>query len=444
MREDIRRLYDLVRRFYIGDEVFEVGDNRYEPIALFGIITCLLGGKELVFGEYGSGKTTSSERIASLLFGLPLEFVQAVTIHGHPEQTEEKIKATLDLGALEKEGKEVVKWKACVFSPVLIVDEINRLPVGKQNMLLNEVDRNVWSYRGETIVFNTPKTFFATVNYRDLGTTEIIPPLLDRFDIAVEVSRIHPIRKRVIRRGIVDDVLRDSALAEEMLNYIHENNESCKAKDVLKFITEKSDKFKCVLEERFKKEGFNVEIPKSYELEKIRREIEDTEVEEEVELFLDFIGQEVYCQLSTKKDFSKCDGCHYVNYICSDIYAISNRAEISLIRYAKALAWIEEKEVGLVHVLALMPYVLWHRCEISYKKIAEVKDIEKDCCDELYAVKEAIYDAFRRWEEHKIHQIEAYRCIARGEYEKLIEIAKDFNHPFFKSLIRGYEHRGNI
>jgi len=168
MKNSIKKLYDLITsRFYFGDETLEIGDKKYDPIVLFGIITCILNGRELIFGEYGSGKTTSSERISSLIMGLPLEFIQAVTIHGHPEQTEEKIKATLDLGALEKDGREVVRWKLSVFSPVLIIDEINRLPVGKQNLILNEVDRNIWSYRGETIIFEVDKAFFATVNYQD-------------------------------------------------------------------------------------------------------------------------------------------------------------------------------------------------------------------------------------------------------------------------------------
>ncbi len=437
MREIVKGLYDVIRdKLYMGDEVFEVGDRRYEPIALFGIITCILNGRELIFGDYGSGKTTSSERISSLIKGLPLEFVQSITIHGHPEQTEEKIKATLDLGILEKEGREVVKWKACVFSPVLIVDEINRLPMGKQNMILNEIDRNIWSYRGDTIVFKDDKTFFATVNYQDLGTTKIIQPLLDRFDIAVETGRIHPIRKRLIRRGVKDEILRDRRITRELIEYISENNETEKADDVIRFIREKSEEFKDILEDRLSKEGFRVEIPKDDEIRRISKEIEKNDVSEDAELFLDFIGQEVYCQLGLKKDFSKCDGCHYVNYICSDLYSISNRAEISLFKYSKALAWIEEEEVSLEHVLSIMPYVLWHRSEINYKKISEIRDVEKDCCDELYAVKELISEVRRRWDEHREYQIEAYRCIINGEYDRLKELAGNFNHPFFKSLIR--------
>ena len=285
MKNSIKKLYDLITsRFYFGDETLEIGDKKYDPIVLFGIITCILNGRELIFGEYGSGKTTSSERISSLIMGLPLEFIQAVTIHGHPEQTEEKIKATLDLGALEKDGREVVRWKLSVFSPVLIIDEINRLPVGKQNLILNEVDRNIWNYRGETIIFEVDKAFFATVNYQDLGTTNLIPPLLDRFDIAVETGRIHPIRKRIVRRGIRDEVLRDSKISREIVEYISQNNETRKANEIVKFLKEISDEFKEKIENRLKEDGFNVEIPRSYEIEEIRKEINEVEISEDVEL----------------------------------------------------------------------------------------------------------------------------------------------------------------
>jgi hypothetical protein len=44
-------------QFYLSDEVFEIGEKRYVPVALFGILTLIIGGKELVFGSYGSGKS---------------------------------------------------------------------------------------------------------------------------------------------------------------------------------------------------------------------------------------------------------------------------------------------------------------------------------------------------------------------------------------------------
>ncbi|RLI88270.1 MAG: hypothetical protein DRO98_03360 [Archaeoglobales archaeon] len=427
----MKQLYELIcTRLYYGDETLEVAGNRYDPVTLFGLLTLILDGRELIFGEYGSGKTTSSERMASLVKAVPLEFVQAATIHGHPEQTEEKIKATLDLAALEKEGKEVVRWKITPFCPAIIIDEINRLPAGKQNMLLNEIDRSIWSYRGSTLITGS-RAFFATINYQDTGTTRLIPPLLDRFDIAVETGRIHPVRKRLIRRGIDDSFLRDARLAEEMISHIQELN----SREAERYVKEVASDFREKIMERLEKEGIKIEIPSWDEIEEMRKEIEKTELSDEAELFLDYVSQEAYCQLGTK-DFAKCDGCHYANYICSDIYCISNRAERSIFTYSKALAWFEGSEATIVHVSAAIPYVLWHRCGVSDAKIAEVRDVEKDTSDEFYAVKDSLSKARRRWEEHRNYQIAAYKALKDGDLEKVERIAEKIGHPFFTSLLR--------
>jgi MoxR-like ATPase len=434
----IQNLYELVgSHFYMGEETFEIGDKRYDPVALFGILNLVLDSKELIFGEYGSGKTSSSERISSLVKGLPLEFVQSTTIHGHPEQTEEKMKATLDLGALEKKGREVVKWKIIPYSPVVIIDEINRLPIGKQNMLLNEVDRNIWSYRGETLMLKSAKSFFATINYQDVGTTKLIAPLCDRFDLAVETGALHPIRKRFVRRGIDEDVLKNKKLAEDIIEYILENNETRQAERVAKYINDRSEEFKEELEGRLKEIAPNLRIPREEEIREIKEEIAELKISEDAELFLDYIGQEICCQYSLKKDFSRCHGCHYTNFICADLFNISNRAEQSLFKYSKVLAWFTgEREVTLEHFMAVMPYVLWHRSAVSDEKLSEVRELEKDSSDELYAIHDLLKAVKRRWAEHREYQVEAYLTFREGDYEKIRKMADKIGHPFFKSLVR--------
>uniref|UniRef100_A0A7C4ELP8 ATPase dynein-related AAA domain-containing protein n=1 Tax=Thermodesulfovibrio aggregans TaxID=86166 RepID=A0A7C4ELP8_9BACT len=439
MQRKILKLYETIAcNLYFGEEILYLNDSSYDPVILFGIFTLLLDGKELVFGGYGSGKTTSSERMASLVKGLPLEFVQATTIHGHPEQTEEKIKAVLDLGVLEREGKEIIRWKIIPYSPVVIIDEINRLPVGKQNIILNEVDRNIWSYRGETLIVKTPKAFFATINYHDTGTTKLIPPLCDRFDVAVETGSLHPLRKRVIRRGIDDSLLRESSLTEEMVKFILSHNHTEEVNAVTDFINKISKEFKKEMERRFKNHGIDLEIPEDEEVKEIKEEIAKIELSEDAELFLDYITQEVYCHYSTVKDFSRCHGCHYYNYICSDLYSISNRAEQSLLRYAKALAWLSKKDdVTLEHILTVIPYSLWHRVSISDKKISEVREIEKTTSDSFHALIELMTQARKRWDEHRDYQIELYFAFKEGDFKRVKEIAEKHHHPVFKAFLRG-------
>ncbi|MCX8031141.1 MAG: AAA family ATPase [Thermodesulfovibrionales bacterium] len=439
MQEKILKIYETIScHLYLGDETLFFDDNSFEPVTLFGILTLLLDGKELIYGGYGSGKTTSSERMASIIKGLPLEFVQATTIHGHPEQTEEKIKAVLDLGRLQKEGKEVVRWKVIPYSPVVIIDEINRLPVGKQNMLLNEVDRNIWSYRGETLIIENSKAFLATINYHDMGTTKLIPPLCDRFDIAVETGSLHPLRKRFIRRGVNDNLLRDPSLSEEMISYILTYNHTNEAQRISDFIDKVTEDFKTEIENRLKDEGVEIHIPRKIEIVEIKKEISKINLSEDAELFLDYLGQEVPCQYSTVKEFSRCHGCHYYNYLCSDLYSISNRAEQSLIKYSKALAWLlKDEEITLQHLLTLIPYILWHRVSISDRKLSEVKFTEKETSDNFYSILELISDARKRWEEQKDDVVELYYAFKEGNFNKVKEISQKQHHPLFKAFLKG-------
>ncbi|MBU0727633.1 AAA family ATPase, partial [Patescibacteria group bacterium] len=141
----------------------------------------------MLFGEYGLGKTTSAEYVSTLMDALPREVVLASEVKGHPEQTEEKMLARPDLGELNA-GVEKVLWSYFVLNPTKILDEFNRLPPSKQNILLDGIDRGNWKYLSE-LVQTGEFTLFATCNYEDLGNSALIEPVLDRFDIATESKK---------------------------------------------------------------------------------------------------------------------------------------------------------------------------------------------------------------------------------------------------------------
>jgi len=435
LREKLNGIYEVALNLHFGEKQFFSGVKNYNPLVLFCVLSAVTGKNVLVYGDYGSGKTTACERIASLVMSVPLEFIQASTIHGHPEQTEEKIKATLDLGALEKEGREVVRWRVTPFSPVVIVDEINRLPAGKQNILLNEVDRGVWSYRGSTL-FLRKKPLFATVNYGDEGTSPLIPPLADRFDVAVETGRVGVIGRRKIRAGVDDSFLRHPDFAEEMVERVLEIND----RSAEEYVRKKAEEFSSILNERFEKMGIQVETLTPAEVDRIGEEIGKVELTADAEMFLDYFSQEVYCQMTTKKDFSRCDGCHYSSFACSDVGVFSGRAEISVVSLSRALSWLEgEDECSLGKVLKVIPYCLWHRSRLNPARAIDVRDIEKDECDELFAFKEVVEEVARRWDEHRDYQIEAYRALIEKDTETLEKIGERVSHPLFKSLVRWVE-----
>ncbi|CAD7781682.1 hypothetical protein DMNBHIDG_02711 [Candidatus Methanoperedenaceae archaeon GB37] len=172
-------------------------------------------------------------------------------------------------------------------------------------------------------------------------------------------------------------------------------------------------------------------------MQEIKEEIENISVSEDVELFLDYLGQEVYCQKSLQKDFSRCGDCHYKNFACADLYSISHRAEQSLFHYAKALAWINgESKVSLEHLQAIFPYVLWHRTSLSDERMAKTKDMEKETGDRFYAVYEILQDVKKRWEEHRNYQIDAYMALKKEDTKTILSLAERIDHPFFKALAR--------
>ncbi len=126
-----RKVQDVYRfiseNLYFNRPDIEIKGERYNSALLFGILTAIYGGKELIIGEPGLGKTTSAEYIGCLIYRYPLGTIWGGEISGHPEQTEEKIVGRPHLGELNR-GNEVVVWSNFVQIPVKIVDEINRLP----------------------------------------------------------------------------------------------------------------------------------------------------------------------------------------------------------------------------------------------------------------------------------------------------------------------------
>ena len=188
-RGKIRDMYTFIsERLYFNRPDLSVQGESANATLLLSLLTALIGGKALIIGEPGLGKTTAAEYICSLLYCLPLGVIWSGEVSGHPEQTEEKIVGRPNLGKLNQ-GEEVVVWSTFARLPVKIVDEINRLPETKQSLILDGLERGKWEYLSQGLI-NDEFCLFATANYQDQGTNTLVPPLLDRFDIVVESK--HP------------------------------------------------------------------------------------------------------------------------------------------------------------------------------------------------------------------------------------------------------------
>jgi len=251
--------FDIVR-----EAVKEISSNYFEDHSkqrvkedvvdnwnvLIGVFTYLGNKNAYLVGDPGTGKTTFACVVESILSGLPFDLLDALKQQGHPEQTKDTLLARADLGDLANEG---VVWQASDFLPAGILDEINRLPPGKQAIsleyirtgLIEHLSRIFRDYDyiglpdGGTKKIPRKKPFFATVNYNGAGTYPLPPAALDRFDINLEFrkgpsfaqdeirGKAKKIKLDLIDVEKTDDIiaflLRKNRTIEERLNYVSEN-----------------------------------------------------------------------------------------------------------------------------------------------------------------------------------------------------------------------------
>ena len=430
-------VYDLVNQnFYLNRAQIQLGDRFFEPVAFIGILTALVDGKELLYGPYGKGKTTSSEALGALLYGLPLEFMQVSQLDGHPEQTEEKIKAIIDLGKLTKEGIEEVIWRLFVYTPAKVCDEINRLPEGKQNILLKGIDRNVWTYRDSTLT--VPQgCFYGTCNYADRGNTDLIPPLKDRFDIAVEVRRADPIRRELIRNGVVRDAfeqLKEPALYTEIFAMLMDSKHTAEKK--LELLEQMSQKFKQELSKRF-----SLSLPTNDELRTAKKELSSLILEDEATLFIDYLTSEMeFCIYHDKPEHATCQKCHWKDFLCSRMGKIGGRLELSVVKYARATAWLlGEKKVTLEHVKMIYPYALWHRAEFQDNILQEYVSEPRESTLKLHIARKIVEEKTPHFIETKDLQARSYNAVVNSNANDLEK--SHFKHAVYVDYVSAWDSK---
>ena len=332
------------------------GAKAYSSPLLFAALTSLLNhGTMLITGAPGIGKTTGAEYAGHFFTGTKLDEILASELQGHPQQTEEKLVASYDLGKLVKQGIRKVIPNRFLQSPVKILDEGNRFPADVLSIIMRLVDTGKAVYGGEVLEAK-PGPLFLTANYQDEGTFQLTPPFLDRFDVGVMVTSPQPWDLRKIReRG------------DEKLNG---NLEKI------------------------------LEIPENLKLnfEQIRKEIKgiDEQVEYDVPVvnaFADFLyGSLRFSEAASNNSARATKGNawhlsqenapagHFndspFNYTLNEL---SVRTSKAIPRYAKAFAWFNGKDkVELGDLKTVLPYLLWHKIQPSSKALSENQIYEND------------------------------------------------------------------
>ncbi len=425
-------IYDYIQdNLYFNRPDLQINGREFNSTLLFGLLTALCQGKELIIGEPGLGKTTSAEYICSLLYGFPLGVIWASEVSGHPEQTEEKVIGRPDLGRLNQ-GEEVVVWSYFVLLPVKIVDEINRLPETKQSMILDGVDRGNWEYLNDAII-NDEYCLFATANYQDRGTNTIIAPLVDRFDVMVESKHPGPNLAYLIGSdGASDGHLRDEALEARFHSVLSKRLPYGRLSEELESLC---SQFSQAVEGRT-----GVRPLSKGERAELRVQMGKIPFDLDFNAFFRVVLSELsFCRkYGQKRSHEDCEqGCHFTNYLCHSIRnCVSNRLPLSVRKFSQALAWLlGAQEAGLEHLRLILPFILAHR--IQWKEDAVVKKEKEARTDPLdvHMAKEAVREMHRRFMEQgdQIKNALAVACrIADGEPMEPIE----GDHPLYWEIRR--------
>src|SRR5215467_4512951 len=430
-RGKIRDLYTFIsERLYFNRPDVSVQGESANAALLLSLFTALIGGKALIIGEPGLGKTTAAEYICSLLYCLPLGVIWSGEVSGHPEQTEEKIVGRPNLGKLNR-GEEEVVWSTFARLPVKIVDEINRLPETKQSLILDGLERGKWEYLNQGLI-NDEFCLFATANYQDQGTNTLVPPLLDRFDVVVESK--HPganIACLIGQSSARETLLRHPDSEGAFLDALQSRRNGRKASDLEPL----HRRFAKVIRERC-----GLVLLSRAERQAVRQEIAALTMTLEANALLRMVLAELSfcCKYGQKRSSEVCDeGCHYTGYLCYEVRnCASNRLPASIYRYAQALAWwCRSAQVEVEHIRTILPYALAHRTQWreAYLLARERERRQEPLL--LHAARHATAAVWHRFHE-QCHDLLASLGVAARDVDREDIPPTQMDHPLYSEIRR--------
>ena len=343
-QEKVMKLYNFIKdNFYLSRPDLKIGTQAYNSHLLYSLLTQLNNGTQLIFGSWGTGKTAAQKYQNTLSYGLPLEVIQGAIIRGSPQITREDVIGRPDYGKMSQ-GEEEVRWQKFCLIPPKIWDEIDKTPEGTQAIALAGIEEGSWTYLNGHILEGR-RPFYATANYASRGSYNITEALLDRMDIATATKfpglvNTDRISRRYNREQ--EELLKDENIAKEAIGILLSKDDYEKIHNNLN-----------PLRKEFlgKLNKANVPILKDEEKLEINKEIGKINFDELAEL---------YCTLLTAELNIPARG----NYLRSfmDKSLESRRVDQAVVRYAQALAWLQNKDkVTLEYVLAVAPYALWHK-----------------------------------------------------------------------------------
>jgi len=449
LQDKVKGLYDRIgSEFYLCRDDFEASGERYNSALLMGTLTELNKGNILLFGEYGGGKTTSAEYLQSVFNGLPLDLVKRVAIRGNPQLTEEKMVGRPHYGKMHK-GEEDVVWQHFVQIGPKIFDEFNRMPESNQTVVLNGVDRGEWNYLND-FISTGPQPFFATCNYADRGNNGLIPPILDRFDVAVEsrfpgVANVLHIAQDY--HNDKDKILSDPELTRKALGVLNSGKPQVEVQKELEVIVHEHEK--SLMTKDFP-------VLSREDKERIEQEVRTVPFDKDAEQYFAFLVAEMNTspKYGQKRSIDPATTENGLYLQASFVGSGSRREEKSIVRYAKSLAWLQDQdEVNLDHVTQVAPYVLWHRVRWTPETQNTFKDNDRNDPLDLHITKNLLGDGTnelpgvkKRFGESQENYQRVIDLAGHDKMDEALREAKEYSadgrgHPIFQDAVKDLEGR---
>ncbi len=381
-------------------ETVVLAEESYNSPLLFALLTSVLrNGTMILYGSPGSGKTTSAEFVGAFVHGRLLEetfaegrdgfgvmeSIHEATIHGHQELTDEKMIGRPHLGKLMRDGEEDVIPRKFMLSPFRMVDEVNRLTPGRTNNLLEMMDRG-FSVYGDSKIYAAEGATFLTANFRDMASSDLTPPFLDRIDVGVFAPTLNPYFLEMVGGG---DDRKLTGNEEEYVSRLRgELGVEFSGPDFEAVRRE-------ISEVRIEPEALYILYNFISELNGCA--LASTDIERKSKGFAWFVKPPVLCAQVNDGASGKghLGGCHYHNtenicYMTEN--EVSVRAGKTIERYARALAWFRGRDgAGLEEVDAVVPYVLWFKLIPTDRAWAEHPEFMND----RIAMVESLFNASR-------------------------------------------------
>lgn len=326
------KIEKITKRYFVDPTTETLGDITIENWnVLMGVFTYVGRRNMLMVGRPGTGKTTLASIIGSVCSGLPFDLYDFLKIPGHPDQTKDTMLARIDLGRIAEED---VVWQPSVYLPLVILDELNRLSPGKQSVIIEFARTGMIEHLGKYFSNGKP-AFFATINHNGPGTYPIPQPMLDRFDIAIELTPGPFYVQELIRKaGRNQHELTDPKRTEEIITRLLQ-------KDV-------SIDEKCA----------------SLNIEDCSPDI-DLPLTPDAKTFLGCIWEEINTtRLYGDNRPGEADTSnHNAPYASSKVSeGISSRAYDSIMFYSTMLAsYLGHDKIGIEYIQTIAPYCLAHR-----------------------------------------------------------------------------------